>query len=150
MFKSHLEMIGRNETPSKKAKFWQSYIRSLKGNTIFTKKKNFFQLLRKKNETKLKSKFLQFIKMDNNFPEETEKKNQKFLQIWVNNLIMISIEISKCSKYFMALKQYCAVYLILICKTFFPPKKKKKIKILLGTVSVEFYFIFFLNLFFVC
>ncbi|XP_054082154.1 uncharacterized protein LOC105216619 isoform X5 [Zeugodacus cucurbitae] len=31
MFKSHLEMIGRNETPSKKAKFWQSYIRSLKG-----------------------------------------------------------------------------------------------------------------------
>lgn len=33
MFKQHLEMIGRNETPSKKAKFWQSYIRSLKGNT---------------------------------------------------------------------------------------------------------------------
>jgi len=31
MFKSHLEMIGRNETPSKKAKFWQSYVRSLKG-----------------------------------------------------------------------------------------------------------------------
>ncbi|XP_055847622.1 uncharacterized protein LOC129913128 isoform X1 [Episyrphus balteatus] len=31
MFKNHLEMIGRNETPSKKAKFWQSYIRSLKG-----------------------------------------------------------------------------------------------------------------------
>uniref|UniRef100_D3TSC6 Zeelin1 n=1 Tax=Glossina morsitans morsitans TaxID=37546 RepID=D3TSC6_GLOMM len=31
MFKSHLEMIGRNETPSKKAKFWTSYIRSLKG-----------------------------------------------------------------------------------------------------------------------
>jgi len=31
MFKQHLEMIGRNETPSKKAKFWQSYIRSLKG-----------------------------------------------------------------------------------------------------------------------
>ncbi|KAH8359822.1 hypothetical protein KR093_009036, partial [Drosophila rubida] len=31
MFKSHLEMIGRNESPSKKAKFWQSYIRSLKG-----------------------------------------------------------------------------------------------------------------------
>uniref|UniRef100_A0A1A9VGT9 Myofilin n=1 Tax=Glossina austeni TaxID=7395 RepID=A0A1A9VGT9_GLOAU len=30
MFKSHLEMIGRNETPSKKAKFWTSYIRSLK------------------------------------------------------------------------------------------------------------------------
>lgn len=32
MFKNHLEMIGRNETPSKKAKFWQSYVRSLKGN----------------------------------------------------------------------------------------------------------------------
>lgn len=32
MFKQHLEMIGRNETPAKKAKFWQSYIRSLKGN----------------------------------------------------------------------------------------------------------------------
>lgn len=32
MFKQHLEMIGRNETPSKKAKFWQSYVRSLKGN----------------------------------------------------------------------------------------------------------------------
>uniref|UniRef100_A0A1I8Q2Y2 Myofilin n=1 Tax=Stomoxys calcitrans TaxID=35570 RepID=A0A1I8Q2Y2_STOCA len=31
MFKNHLEMIGRNESPSKKAKFWQSYIRSLKG-----------------------------------------------------------------------------------------------------------------------
>lgn len=31
MFKQHLEMIGRNETPSKKAKFWQSYVRSLKG-----------------------------------------------------------------------------------------------------------------------
>jgi len=31
MFKQHLEMIGRNETPAKKAKFWQSYIRSLKG-----------------------------------------------------------------------------------------------------------------------
>jgi hypothetical protein len=31
MFKNHLEMIGRNETPTKKAKFWQSYIRSLKG-----------------------------------------------------------------------------------------------------------------------
>ncbi|XP_055377574.1 uncharacterized protein LOC129609588 isoform X5 [Condylostylus longicornis] len=31
MFKSHLDMIGRNETPSKKAKFWQSYVRSLKG-----------------------------------------------------------------------------------------------------------------------
>nr|CAD59429.1 Mf1 protein [Drosophila melanogaster] len=25
MFKNHLEMIGRNESPSKKAKFWQSY-----------------------------------------------------------------------------------------------------------------------------
>ncbi|XP_065158045.1 uncharacterized protein Mf isoform X1 [Atheta coriaria] len=31
MFKSHLEMIGRNETASKKAKFWQSFVRSLKG-----------------------------------------------------------------------------------------------------------------------
>lgn len=31
MFKNHLDMIGRNETPSKKAKFWQSYVRSLKG-----------------------------------------------------------------------------------------------------------------------
>lgn len=31
MFKQHLEMIGRNETPTKKAKFWQSYVRSLKG-----------------------------------------------------------------------------------------------------------------------
>ncbi|XP_050550374.1 uncharacterized protein LOC118281905 isoform X3 [Spodoptera frugiperda] len=31
MFKSHLEMIGRNETPSKKARFWQSFVRSLKG-----------------------------------------------------------------------------------------------------------------------
>lgn len=31
MFKSHLAMIGFNETPNKKAKFWQAYIRSLKG-----------------------------------------------------------------------------------------------------------------------
>ncbi|XP_026330637.1 uncharacterized protein LOC113238120 isoform X4 [Hyposmocoma kahamanoa] len=31
MFKNHLEMIGRNETPSKKARFWQSFVRSLKG-----------------------------------------------------------------------------------------------------------------------
>ncbi|XP_026477824.1 uncharacterized protein LOC113383780 [Ctenocephalides felis] len=31
MFKNHLDMIGRNETASKKAKFWQSYVRSLKG-----------------------------------------------------------------------------------------------------------------------
>ncbi|CAG9100781.1 unnamed protein product [Plutella xylostella] len=31
MFKNHLEMIGRNETASKKARFWQSYVRSLKG-----------------------------------------------------------------------------------------------------------------------
>lgn len=36
MFKQHLEMIGRNETPSKKAKFWQSYIRSLKGNISYS------------------------------------------------------------------------------------------------------------------
>lgn len=35
MFKQHLEMIGRNETPSKKAKFWQSYVRSLKGEYYF-------------------------------------------------------------------------------------------------------------------
>lgn len=35
MFKQHLEMIGRNESPTKKAKFWQSYVRSLKGPTIF-------------------------------------------------------------------------------------------------------------------
>ncbi|XP_055606070.1 uncharacterized protein LOC129754177 isoform X2 [Uranotaenia lowii] len=31
MFKSHLAMIGMNETPNKKARFWQTYIRSLKG-----------------------------------------------------------------------------------------------------------------------
>ncbi|XP_062529515.1 myofilin isoform X3 [Bombyx mori] len=31
MFKTHLDMIGRNETPSKKARFWQSFVRSLKG-----------------------------------------------------------------------------------------------------------------------
>ncbi|XP_055526247.1 uncharacterized protein LOC129718980 [Wyeomyia smithii] len=31
MFKNHLAMIGMNETPNKKARFWQSYIRSLKG-----------------------------------------------------------------------------------------------------------------------
>lgn len=31
MFKNHLAMIGYNESPNKKAKFWQSYIRSLKG-----------------------------------------------------------------------------------------------------------------------
>ncbi|XP_049874815.1 uncharacterized protein LOC126372944 isoform X4 [Pectinophora gossypiella] len=31
MFKNHLEMIGRNETASKKARFWQSFVRSLKG-----------------------------------------------------------------------------------------------------------------------
>lgn len=36
MFKQHLEMIGRNESPSKKAKFWQSYVRSLKGTVTFT------------------------------------------------------------------------------------------------------------------
>lgn len=42
MFKQHLEMIGRNESPTKKAKFWQSYIRSLKGKkkqNLFFKKK---------------------------------------------------------------------------------------------------------------
>lgn len=37
MFKQHLEMIGRNETASKKAKFWQSYIRSLKGKILIIK-----------------------------------------------------------------------------------------------------------------
>lgn len=31
MFKNHLAMIGYNESPNKKAKFWQAYIRSLKG-----------------------------------------------------------------------------------------------------------------------
>lgn len=31
MFKNHLDIISRNETPSKKAKFWQSFVRSLKG-----------------------------------------------------------------------------------------------------------------------
>jgi hypothetical protein len=31
MFKNHLAMIGFNESPNKKAKFWQSYVRSLKG-----------------------------------------------------------------------------------------------------------------------
>jgi len=31
MFKQHLQMIGYNESPNKKAKFWQSYVRSLKG-----------------------------------------------------------------------------------------------------------------------
>ncbi|XP_018319685.1 uncharacterized protein LOC108733128 [Agrilus planipennis] len=31
MFKNHLEMISRNESASKKAKFWQSFVRSLKG-----------------------------------------------------------------------------------------------------------------------
>lgn len=34
MFKNHLAMIGYNESPNKKAKFWQSYIRSLKGEYI--------------------------------------------------------------------------------------------------------------------
>lgn len=45
MFKQHLEMIGRNETPSKKAKFWQSYVRSLKGNS--NKNVNFFLSLKR-------------------------------------------------------------------------------------------------------
>lgn len=50
MFKQHLEMIGRNETPAKKAKFWQSYVRSLKGNKllwsckIITRMRNVFSL----------------------------------------------------------------------------------------------------------
>ncbi|XP_028127713.2 uncharacterized protein LOC114324164 isoform X1 [Diabrotica virgifera virgifera] len=30
-FKEHLEMISLNESPSKKAKFWQAFVRSLKG-----------------------------------------------------------------------------------------------------------------------
>ncbi|XP_011505332.1 PREDICTED: uncharacterized protein LOC105368088 isoform X4 [Ceratosolen solmsi marchali] len=30
-FRSNLEMIGRNEPITKKAKFWQSYVRALKG-----------------------------------------------------------------------------------------------------------------------
>ncbi|KAK0180422.1 hypothetical protein PV327_006065 [Microctonus hyperodae] len=30
-FKSNLAMIGRNEPITKKAKFWQSYVRALKG-----------------------------------------------------------------------------------------------------------------------
>ncbi|XP_023289469.1 uncharacterized protein LOC111674229 [Orussus abietinus] len=30
-FKSNLDMIGRNEPITKKAKFWQSYVRALKG-----------------------------------------------------------------------------------------------------------------------
>lgn len=36
MFKNHLAMIGYNESPNKKAKFWQSYIRSLKGKNLQT------------------------------------------------------------------------------------------------------------------
>jgi hypothetical protein len=36
MFKNHLQMIGFNETPNKKAKFWQSYIRSLKGKFLMS------------------------------------------------------------------------------------------------------------------
>lgn len=38
MFKNHLEMIGRNETASKKAKFWQSFVGSLKGKFLVEKK----------------------------------------------------------------------------------------------------------------
>lgn len=34
MFKNHLAMIGFNESPNKKAKFWQAYIRSLKGKEL--------------------------------------------------------------------------------------------------------------------
>lgn len=37
MFKNHLAMIGFNETPNKKAKFWQAYIRSLKGKLNYEK-----------------------------------------------------------------------------------------------------------------
>lgn len=35
MFKNHLDMIGRNEPIQRKAKFWQSYVRSLKGKASF-------------------------------------------------------------------------------------------------------------------
>lgn len=35
MFKNHLDMIGRNEPIQRKAKFWQSYVRSLKGKDSF-------------------------------------------------------------------------------------------------------------------
>ena len=31
LLKSHLDMIGRNEPIQRKAKFWQSYVRALKG-----------------------------------------------------------------------------------------------------------------------
>ena len=31
MLRSHLDMIGRNEPIQRKAKFWQSYVRALKG-----------------------------------------------------------------------------------------------------------------------
>ncbi|CAG2061138.1 unnamed protein product [Timema podura] len=31
MLRNHLDMIGRNEPIQKKAKFWQSYVRALKG-----------------------------------------------------------------------------------------------------------------------
>lgn len=31
MLKQHLDMIGRNEPIQRKAKFWQSYVRALKG-----------------------------------------------------------------------------------------------------------------------
>lgn len=34
-FKDHLEMISLNESPSKKAKFWQSFVRSLKGKWLY-------------------------------------------------------------------------------------------------------------------
>ncbi|XP_026282991.1 uncharacterized protein LOC113209592 isoform X3 [Frankliniella occidentalis] len=33
MFKNHLDMIGRNEPIQRKAKFWQSYVRSLKASS---------------------------------------------------------------------------------------------------------------------
>lgn len=34
MLKQHLDMIGRNEPVQRKAKFWQSYVRALKGKQI--------------------------------------------------------------------------------------------------------------------
>lgn len=35
MLKQHLDMIGRNEPIQRKAKFWQSYVRALKGIRFF-------------------------------------------------------------------------------------------------------------------
>jgi hypothetical protein len=35
MLKQHLDMIGRNEPIQRKAKFWQSYVRALKGTSTY-------------------------------------------------------------------------------------------------------------------